>query len=125
MNILPYKLSTTNDQLTSRAGLLSIALLMEQLELSRHLDRAFPKPKSNRGIAASSYFETLVLMQQQGLFHLNDVKHLHEDQALSQILGIDRIPKASALGNGLRRMGRSHLGLPALKKVNQHLLKAA
>ena len=125
MNILPYKISTTKDQLTSRAGLLSVALMMEQLALSKYLDEAFPKPKSNHAIAASSYLETLILMQHQGLFHLNDVKHLHEDQALSQVLGINRIPRASALGNWLRRMGKSNTGLQALKKVNKHLLKAA
>lgn len=125
MNSLPYKISTTKDQLTSRAGLLSVALLMEQLELAKHLDKAFPKPKSNRGIAASSYFEALILMQHQGLFHLDDVKHLHEDQALSQVLGMKNMPKASALGNWLRRMGKSDTGLKALKKVNQHLLKVA
>ena len=118
MNILPYKLSTTNDKLTSHAGLLSIALLMKQLDLSKHLDTAFSSPKSNRAIATSSYFETLVLMQHQGLFHLDDEKHLHEDQALSQILGMNHIPKASALGNWLRRMGKNHLGQQALKKVN-------
>ena len=125
MNIVPYKISTTKDQLTSRAGLLSVALMMEQLALSKYLDKAFPKPKSNRAIAASSYIETLILMQHQGLFHLDDVKHLHEDQALSQVLGIKHIPRASALGNWLRRMGKSDVGLQALKKVNKRLLKAA
>ena len=125
MNSLPYKLSTTNDQLTSRAGLLTVALMIEQLGLSKLLDQAFPEPKSNRAISAASYFETLILMQHQGLFHLDDVKHLHQDQALSQVLGIDCIPKASALGNWLRRMGKSQLGLQALQKVNQHLLKTA
>jgi hypothetical protein len=35
MNILPYNLKTTNEQLTSRAGLLVVAQLMEQLELSK------------------------------------------------------------------------------------------
>jgi len=125
MNSLPYKISTTKDQLTSRAGLLSIALLMEQLELSRHLDETFPEPKSNRGITASSYLEAMILMQHQGLFHLSDVRHLHEDQALSQVLGMKRIPKASALGGWLRRMGKSNTGLKALKKINQLLLKTA
>jgi len=98
---------------------------MEQLELSRYLDEVFPEPKSNRGITASSYLEALILMQHQGLFHLSDVKHLHEDQALSQVLGMKRIPKASALGGWLRRMGQSNIGLKALKKINQLLLKIA
>ena len=88
MNSLPYKLSTTNDQLTSRVGLLTVALMIERLDLSKHLDEAFPELKSNRAISASSYLETLILIQHQGLFHLDDVKHLHEDQALSQVLGI-------------------------------------
>jgi len=34
-----------------RAGLLTVALMMEQLDLAKHLDDAFPKPKSNRAIA--------------------------------------------------------------------------
>ena len=82
MNSLPYKLTTTNDQLTSRAGLLTVALMMERLTLSKHLDEAFPKLKSNRTIAASSYLETLILMQNPGLFHLDDVKHRFSLQSL-------------------------------------------
>ena len=85
MNSLPYKPSTTNDLLTSRAGLLTVALMIEQLGLSKYLYQAFPEPNSNRAISAASYFETLILMQHQGLFHL-DVKHLHQNQALSQVL---------------------------------------
>ncbi len=125
MNILPYKLKTTNEQLTSRAGLLAISQLMEQLKLSKSIDTCFPAPRSNRGIPASSYLETLILMQHEGSFHLDDVKHLHEDTALTQILGIKQIPKASALGNWLRRMGNSAEGTQALVEVNRRVLKTA
>ncbi len=99
MNILPYKLKTTKDQLTSRAGLMIVAQIMKQLELSKSIDRHFPTPKSNRGIAASSYLETLILMQHEGYFHLDEVKHFHEDEALMPLLGIKQMPKASAIGN--------------------------
>jgi hypothetical protein len=44
MNILPYKLTTTNDQLTSRAGLLTIAQLMQSMQLGEHIDQQFPQP---------------------------------------------------------------------------------
>ncbi|MCK5479386.1 MAG: IS1380 family transposase, partial [Methylococcales bacterium] len=125
MNILPYKLRTTNDQLTSRAGLLVVAQMMEQLELSKSIDSYFPSPKSNRGIPASSYLETLILMQHEGSFHLDDVKHFHDDEALTQVLGIKQMPKASALGNWLRRMGNNGQGLKSLSGVNKGVLKAA
>lgn len=82
-----------------------VAQLMEQLQLSKSIDSYFSAPKSNRSIPASSYLETLILMQHEGSFHLDDVKHFHEDEALTQVLGIKQMPKASALGNWLRRMG--------------------
>ena len=122
MNSLPYKLDTTNDQLTSSAGLLTVALLMEQLELSKHLNEAFPEPKSNRGIAASSYLETLILMQHQSLFHLDDVNHLHEDQALSQVLGINRIPSPSVTYYFLNIF---KISLLHWENVTSHYLQAA
>ncbi len=55
MNILPYKLDTTNDKLTSRAGLLTIAQLMASLNLSEHIDHAFLPPGSNRGFKPSEH----------------------------------------------------------------------
>ena len=125
MNILPYKLKTTNEQLTSRAGLLVVGQVMKQLELSKSIDQHFPSPKSNRGIQASSYIETLVLMQHEGSFHLDDVKHFHDDQVLTEVLGIKNMPKASAIGNRLRRMGNNGQGLKSLSNVNKGVLKAA
>jgi len=125
MNILPYKLKTTKEQLTSRAGLVVVAQIMKQLELSNSIDRHFPGPKSNRGIAASSYLETLILMQHEGSFHLDEVKHFHDDEALTPLLGIKQMPKASAMGNWLRRMGNNGQGLQALSCVNKGVLKTA
>lgn len=125
MNILPYKLKSTNEQLTSRAGLLLVAQLMTQLQLSKSINSYFPSPKSNRGIPASSYLETLILMQHEGSFHLDDVKHFHEDEALTQVLGIKQIPQASALGNWLRRTGNDGQGMKSLSCVNKRVLKTA
>lgn len=125
MNILHYKLKTTKDQLTSRAGLVDVGQTMKQLELSKSIDHHFPIPKSNRGIAASSYLETLILMQHEGCFHLDEVKHLHEDQVISDVLKIKNMPKASAIGNWLRRMGNNGQGLRSLSQVNKGVLKAA
>ncbi|MDC9725465.1 MAG: hypothetical protein PSN44_06055, partial [Gammaproteobacteria bacterium] len=39
----------------SRAGLLTIAQLMESMQLAERVDQHFPAPKSNRGFNPSTY----------------------------------------------------------------------
>ena len=87
MNILSYKLDTTNDLLTSRAGLLAVAQLMDSLGLAECIDQHFPLPKSNRGFRPSEFIKTFILMQHEGNFHLDDIRHLQEDEALRTVLG--------------------------------------
>lgn len=57
--MLPYKLDTTNDLLTSRARLICIAQVMAQLKLGELIDHHFPLPKSNRGFNPSVFIQTL------------------------------------------------------------------
>lgn len=125
MTILTCKLDTTNDLLTSRAGLLSIAHLMETLRLAERIDAYFPQPKSNRGYKPSEFFKTLILMQHEGSFHLDDIRHLQSDEALGSVLNLNRLPKATTLGDWLRRMGRQPQMRDAWVKVNQSLLQSA
>ncbi len=125
MNILPHKLTTTNDQLTSRAGLLAIAQVMESINLSERIDKYFVLPKSNRGFKPSVFIETLILMQHEGSFHLDDVRHIHDDEALRAVLRLDKIPQAGSLGNWLRRMGNDNQSFAAWQEVNKAVLKAA
>ena len=125
MNILPHKLTTTNDQLTSRAGLLAVAQVMESINLSERTDKYFPSPKSNRGFKPSTFIETFILMQHEGSFHLDDVRHINNDKALRMVLGLDKVPQASSLGSWLRRMGNNPQSFSAWREVNKALLKVA
>ena len=100
--ILPYKLDTTNDLLTSRAGLLAIAQMMDSLNLTERIDQYFPLPKSNRGFQLSEVLKTFILMQHEGSFHLDDVRHLQEDEALRIVLGLNKLPNATTLGDWRR-----------------------
>jgi hypothetical protein len=125
MKILPYQLDTTNDLLTSRAGLLCIAELMNSLGLADRIDACFPQPGSNRGFKPSVFMETLILMQHEGGFHLDDVRYLQEDTALQTVLGLEKIPQAVSLGNWLRRMGKHSGWNTALTQVNQTVLQSA
>jgi hypothetical protein len=125
MNILPYKLETTNDQLTSRAGLLTLAHLIDKLELPKRIDNLFPLPNSNRGINPSVYMLTLIMMQHEGSFHLDDVRHLEDDTALRMLLGMKKLPKPTSIGDWLRKTGAHQMTQHACQEINKVLLTSA
>lgn len=125
MKILPYKLATTNDKLTSRAGLLAIAQLMESLKLSERVDQLFPQPMSNRGFKPSVFVQTLLLMLHDGGFHFDDVRQLKDDDALRMVLGLETIPQACSLGAWLRRMSHDKTVVKSMMELNKVILHAA
>ncbi len=79
---------------------------MESLHLCERIDQHFPLPKSNRGYNPSTYLKTFILMQHEGSFHLDDVRHLSHDAALCHVMGLTQLPQASTLGARLRKMGQ-------------------
>lgn len=125
MAIVNYKLETTKDLLTSRAGLLTVAHLMDSLNLAQHIDQNFPLPKSHRGYPPSKILQALILMQHEGSFHLDDIRHLKEDKALRTILGLKQLPAATTLGEWLRRIGKQKQIQDNWVQINKILLNAA
>ena len=123
--MLAYKPGTTKDCLTSRAGLLATGQLLESLNLARRIDQHFPLPKSNRGYPPSIFVQTLLLMQHEGSFHLDDVHHLQDDEALRDVLEIQTLPSATTLGDWLRRLGNHPKIGDAWVSVNQAVLQSA
>jgi hypothetical protein len=105
--------------------LLAIGQLMESLQLSERIDQHFPLPKSNRGFNPSTYLKTFILMQHEGSFHLEDVRHLSQDTALRHVMNLTQLPQASSLGAWLRKMGQWHGLMPAWESVNKALLQSA
>ena len=106
MKSISYQLSTTKDLLTSRAGLLCIGELMNQLQFSELVNTHFPKPLSNRGFAPSVFVNSMMLMLHEGGNCLDDLRHTRADKALQKLLEISRIPESDSVGDWLRRMGR-------------------
>ena len=102
-----------------------MAQLMQSLQLGQRIDQHFPKPKSNRGYAPSVYLQSFILMHHEGHFHLDDVRHLTQDSALRNVLGLEVIPQASSLGAWLRKMGHANDAVAALEAVNKAVLQAA
>jgi hypothetical protein len=125
MNIVPHAIKTTNDLLTSQAGITALAEIMQHLNLAELIDQHFPLGKSNRAFKPSVFIETFIIMQHQGNFRLCNVKILENDQVLKTLLGLKNIPKETSLGEWLRRNGSDELSFSAWVKVNQQILKVA
>lgn len=121
MDILPYQLSTTNDLLTSRAGLLCIAQLMDSLGFTDWVNTHFPAPKSNRGFQPSVFVNAVMLMLHEGGRCLDDLRYIRDDEALRVLLGLSQVPESDSLGDWLRRQGQA--GVLATVEVNRALLK--
>ena len=92
---------------------------MDSLSLCERIDSHFPQPKSNREFRPSEAIKTLILMQHEGSFHLDDIRHLQDDEALRSVLRLSKLPKATTLGDWLRRMGRQ----PQIQDYWEPLLK--
>ncbi len=105
--------------------MLAISQLMESLSLAERIDQHFPQPKSNRGYKPSEIIKTLILMQQEGSFHLDDVRHIQDDDALRTVLDLNKLPQATTLGDWLRRIGNHPQIQEAWVNVNQSLLQSA
>ena len=127
--VLPFKLEMTSENLTAHGGLSLLSEFNEGLGLGHLVDSHLPGPGSNRGMCPSVFVDTLVLMFQGGGSSLEDVRDLRRESGLCGLLGHDRLPHPSTMGDWLRRMGdpsRGACGLDGLDRVrtllNQRLL---
>lgn len=100
-----FKITRSKEKLSNRIGLPLIEQIIEKLEIREEIDRKFPKPGSNRGIKASDYITTLAYMFIDGAVHLEDVNHLHSDEAFQEMLSEMQLPTSDAIGDWLRRVG--------------------
>ena len=123
--ILPYKISTTKNKITARAGLVVVGEILNRLNFDDLVDEHFPQPKSNRGYCPSLFVKTFVLMHHTGAFRLDDVELLEQDQVLKSLLGVNNFPQAHTLGGWLRRTSRAMGDHNPWLALNQPLIKAS
>ncbi len=120
--VLPFKPETTNDLITSHAGLVLLGEFAVALGLPRMLDEQLPTPGSGVGYRASEHVLPLVLMLNGGGRSLEDLRELRADHGLRKLLAMERIPSSDATGDWLRR-SFANGGLEALAAVNRGILK--
>jgi hypothetical protein len=105
--VLPFKLETTSDSITSHAGLALLGEFAQGIGLSDLVDGHLPLPGSGAGYRPSQFVMPLVLMLNGGGQALEDLRQVRQDTALRDLLALDRIPSSDAVGNWLRRVGMS------------------
>ncbi len=64
-------------------------------------------------------------MQHEGSFHLDDIRHVQDDETLRTVLDLNTLPQATTLSDWLRRMGNQPPIQDAWIKVNRALLQSA
>lgn len=122
--VLPFKLETTKDVITSQAGLVLLGEFAVGVGLNDAVNRYLPDPGSGAGYLASEHIFPLILMLNGGGRSLEDIREIRKDVGLREILPLRRMPSADATGDWLRRSGNNG-GLGGLSKVNVRVLKRA
>lgn len=120
--ILPFKLEITDDEITAHAGLVLFGEFLHALHLPDLLDCHLPAAGSGRGYAPSRFVTPLLLMLHGGGRSLEDLRQIHRDAAVRELLHLDALPGPDATGDWLRRMGDGN-GLPGLGAVHRQLIR--
>ena len=109
MKKLLHKIAETKEKLTSRAGLLVVADLMQCLGLPQMADCLMLVTRSNLGYLPEELFQTFILMLHEVGRCLDDEREVCQEEPLMKLLGRKLILSACTLGKVkvLRRMGRS------------------
>ena len=121
--ILPFKLERTEELITPRSGLALFAEVIRALKVKEKVEEHFPRPGSNRGYEAWKYIEPLLLMMEGGGRHVEDLREIEEDAVLRKLLGLNRMPSSSTVGDWLVRVGAAG-GVEAMGSVDEEVAAA-
>jgi hypothetical protein len=119
--VLPFKIEKTQDSITPHGGLSLVGEFMVGSGIIDAIKKHMPVPGSGHGYKPSEYIFPLLLMLHGGGRSLEDIRQISQDEALREVLPLERIPSTDAIGDWLRRMGAGD-GLSGLEKVNQILI---
>ena len=119
--ILPFKLEITEEEITPRSGLVLYGEVLRALKVKKRVEKYYPKPGSNRGYEAWRFIEPLLMMLYGGGRHIEDIREIRDDEALRELLGMDKMPSLSTYGDWLVRMGKEG-GLEATAQINKEVV---
>jgi len=98
--ILNFKLSSTDEKLTPRSGVIILGEFLKGIGLEQLCNINLPKPLNHKGYDPFNYVFSLILMLNSGGRVLEDIRQIKEDIALKQSLNIKNIQASLQLLNG-------------------------
>ena len=119
--VLNFSIASTDERLTSQSGEIVFGEYLKAIEIDKLCDRYLPQPKSNRGYAPFNFIQPLLLMMHGGGRSLDDLRMIHVDKAMQEVLHIKNIPTADSTGKWLKRHGL--IGMYGIEDINKVLLK--
>ncbi len=119
--ILPIKIESSSERLTSLGGLVVLEELARGVGLWEEVDRVLEGPRSGRGYEPREFVRALVWMLHAGGRRLEDLRELRAEQDVLKELGLEAVADAGTTGDWLRRQGQA--GAEAMKQVNQKLIE--
>ena len=105
--ILPLKLERSPERLTSLGGLVVLEELARAVGLWEEVDRALEGAKSGRGYRPREFVQARVWMLHGGGRRLEDLRELGAEREVLGELGLEAVPDAGTVGDGLRRQGQA------------------
>jgi hypothetical protein len=118
--ILPIKIESSSERLTSLGGLVVLEELARGVKLWEEVDGVLEGPKSGRGYEPREFVRALVWMLHAGGSRLEDLRELQAEQEVLKELGLEAVPDAGTVGDWLRRQGEA--GAEAMQQANQKLI---
>ena len=93
------------------------AKLLERLGLAGMVDRLMTEPGSSRGYRNGIVFDTFMPAFHEGAQCLEDVRRLHRERSLMELMGFESLSRSATLGSRLRRAGKHRPSRDALEEV--------
>lgn len=119
--VLSFKLETTDERLTPRAGVAIFGEYLKGIGLEAFCEHDLPLSTHHRAYTPFTFIYPLILMLHSGGRVLDDIKEIRFDEALQSLLKIETIPTAGAFTKYLHRHGLE--GVSSTKKTNRRYLK--
>ena len=119
--VLNFSIASTDERLTSQSGEIVFGEYLKAIGIDKLCDRYLPQPKSNRGYAPFNFIQPLILMMHGGGHSLDNLRMVHADKAMQEVLNINNVPTADSTGKWLKRHGL--IGVYGIEDMNKVLLK--
>jgi hypothetical protein len=118
-SILPFSLAKSNEKSVDRGAIALVDEFADAVGLPEKVEKEFPAPGSNAGIAPSVYVRTLMYHFSEGGRHIEEARQIKADEGFRALIDLGRMPglwrsatgfARWALETGRRRFGAAMTG---------------